>query len=79
MGIEGINERTGKWLLGLLDGSPSDPGGETEKDGIHAGDSEPRVRGWALMDFCSEPEDTVVPLLVECNFRGRKAGEEGWV
>ena len=36
-----------------------------------------RIRGWAFLDFYAEPDD-VVPLLVECNFRGRKPGEEGW-
>jgi 1-phosphatidylinositol phosphodiesterase len=40
---------------------------------------EPRIRGWAFMDFYEDPVDAgVVPLLVECNFRGRKIGEEGW-
>jgi 1-phosphatidylinositol phosphodiesterase len=41
---------------------------------------EPRIRGWAYMDFYEDPvESGVVPLLVECNFRGRKLGEEGWI
>jgi 1-phosphatidylinositol phosphodiesterase len=39
---------------------------------------EPRVRGWALIDFYRDPEDALVPLLIELNFRGRKSGEEGW-
>ena len=40
---------------------------------------EPRIRGWAMLDFYSEPSGiNVVPLLVECNFLGRTAGEEGW-
>lgn len=40
---------------------------------------EPRLRGWALMDYFVEPEGgNLVPLLVECNYRGRKVGEEGW-
>jgi 1-phosphatidylinositol phosphodiesterase len=40
---------------------------------------EPRLRGWALMDYFTEPEGgNLVPLLVECNYRGRKVGEEGW-
>ena len=43
-----------------------------------------RVRGWTLMDFFTDPKDVdagagVVPLLVECNYRGRVDGEEGWV
>jgi 1-phosphatidylinositol phosphodiesterase len=41
---------------------------------------EPRIRGWAYMDFYEDPvESGVVPLLVECNFRGRKLGDEGWI
>lgn len=41
---------------------------------------EPRIRGWAFMDYYEEPtESGVIPLLVECNFRGRRNGEEGWV
>ena len=40
---------------------------------------EPRIRGWAMVDFYSEPSGVnVVPLLVECNFLGRTPGEEGW-
>lgn len=40
---------------------------------------EPRIRGWAMLDFYSEPSGIdVVPLLVECNFLGRTPGEEGW-
>ncbi|KAH9915793.1 PLC-like phosphodiesterase [Epithele typhae] len=37
-----------------------------------------RVRGWAFLDFYSDPDDSLVPLLVQCNFKGRKQGEEGW-
>ena len=41
---------------------------------------EPRLRGWTLLDFYSESEiGNIVALLVECNYRGRKEGEEGWV
>lgn len=40
---------------------------------------EPRIRGWAFMDFYEDPERALVPLLVECNFRGRLEGEEGWM
>jgi len=40
---------------------------------------EPRIRGWVFLDFYSEPSGIeVVPLLIECNFLGRKKGEEGW-
>ena len=66
-GVEGVNGRLGRWLLDRLG-----------RDG--GGDGDARVRGWALLDFYAEPEgaDGVVPLLVECNFRGRRRGEEGW-
>ncbi|KAG8796688.1 hypothetical protein FRC16_009530 [Serendipita sp. 398] len=40
---------------------------------------EPRLRGWVLMDFLLNPYELgVVPLLIECNWRGRVDGEEGW-
>jgi 1-phosphatidylinositol phosphodiesterase len=41
---------------------------------------EPRIRGWAFLDFYdSKPSGVdVVPLLIECNFLGRTPGEEGW-
>jgi 1-phosphatidylinositol phosphodiesterase len=33
------------------------------------------LRAWTLMDFYSQPTGSdVVPLLVECNFKGRKSG-----
>ncbi|KAJ3893919.1 PLC-like phosphodiesterase [Lentinula edodes] len=38
----------------------------------------PRLRGWVLVDFYNQPEHSLVDLLVECNFRGRRTGEEGW-
>ncbi|KAJ3815396.1 PLC-like phosphodiesterase [Lentinula aff. lateritia] len=40
--------------------------------------TEPRLRGWVLVDFYNQPEHSLVDLLVECNFRGRRPGEEGW-
>ncbi|THH29636.1 hypothetical protein EUX98_g4550 [Antrodiella citrinella] len=53
-GVEGVNSRVGTWLLSLLSAV-----------------DEPRVRGWAFMDFYQDPEDNaIVPLLVECNFKG---------
>ncbi|KAI0648324.1 PLC-like phosphodiesterase [Trametes meyenii] len=62
-GIEGVNARVGRWLLDQL----STPGDDV------------RIRGWAFMDYFAEPDyGAVVPLLVECNYRGRKKGEEGW-
>ncbi|RDX52749.1 PLC-like phosphodiesterase [Lentinus brumalis] len=81
LGIEGVNGRLGKWLLDQLSGYSQNRPGEAanaDGDGEKVNDSaDVRIRGWAFMDFFSEPGD-VVPLLVECNFRGRKSGEEGW-
>lgn len=63
LAVTGVNERVGIWLLHNF----GDKG------------QEPRIRGWTFMDFYEDPiESAVVPLLVECNFRGRKIGEEGW-
>ncbi|KAL4065297.1 PLC-like phosphodiesterase [Scleroderma citrinum] len=68
VGFEGVNSRVGRWLLERLIG----PSQEERK-----GDVGPRIRGWALMDFFEVPEG-LVPLFIECNFRGRRVGEEGW-
>lgn len=84
LGVEGVNSRFGRWLLGILGGdAPIDLGakevviGENDEKPPRA--MEPRIRGWILMDYFDEPvHNGVVPLLVECNFRGRKSGEEGW-
>ncbi|PSR71198.1 hypothetical protein EW026_g5122 [Hermanssonia centrifuga] len=67
-GVDGVNARVGRWLMEMLSGDNKDS---------NAG-KQPRIRGWALMDFYEDPESAVVPLLVECNFRGRVKGEEGW-
>jgi 1-phosphatidylinositol phosphodiesterase len=41
---------------------------------------EVRLRGWVLMDFIRDPPElSLIPLLVECNWRGRVEGEEGWL
>lgn len=67
IGFEGVNARVGKWLLDRFD--------EREDSDV---DGKSRISGWALMDFYEDPiGQSVVPLLVECNFRGRKC-EEGW-
>ncbi|KAF8528239.1 PLC-like phosphodiesterase [Hysterangium stoloniferum] len=78
LGIEGVNSRIGKWILSLFSG-------ETEMKEFkeyHALPDpvvEPRLRGWCLMDFISHTNDVgLLGLLVECNYRGRAAGEEGW-
>jgi 1-phosphatidylinositol phosphodiesterase len=40
---------------------------------------QPRLRGWVLIDFIRDPYNMgIIPLLVECNWRGRVQGEEGW-
>ncbi|EGN96244.1 hypothetical protein SERLA73DRAFT_76223 [Serpula lacrymans var. lacrymans S7.3] len=71
-GFEGVNGRVGKWLLDTLGESV---GGLTEK----GSDSQPRIRGWTFMDFYEDPIVAgVMPLLIECNFRGRRSGQEGW-
>ncbi|KAF8968324.1 PLC-like phosphodiesterase [Flammula alnicola] len=80
LGVEGVNSKFGAWLLDKLGGSTS-VSSPTTKDGKQeqAAAEEPRIRGWNFLDYYSEPEGgDLVPLLVECNFRGRKIGEEGW-
>ncbi|KAF7790998.1 hypothetical protein EIP86_001957 [Pleurotus ostreatoroseus] len=71
LGVEGVNARVGRWLVDQLSGSDAQG---SKKQGRRPR----RIRGWALMDFYEDPEKAVVPLLVECNFRGRVRGEEGW-
>jgi 1-phosphatidylinositol phosphodiesterase len=68
LGVEGVNARVGRWLMNMLAGESQDV--QSRK--------EPRIRGWALMDFYEDPERALIPLLVECNFRGRVKDEEGW-
>lgn len=68
LGFEGVNSKVVQWLLGLL----------TPPAGSSAPIAEPRLRGWVMLDFYSDPDSSLVPLLIECNFRGRKKGEEGW-
>jgi 1-phosphatidylinositol phosphodiesterase len=58
LGVYGINTLLGKWLLERM--------GESTVSNLG---------GWTLMDYCDEPGETqVVPLLVECNFLGRRDG-----
>ncbi|CAA7267006.1 unnamed protein product [Cyclocybe aegerita] len=83
LGIEGVNSRLGKWLLDQLGGETQSGTAMTdvEKGKVAAlsEQKEPRIRGWTFLDYYSEPEGgEIIPLLVECNFRGRKEGEEGW-
>ncbi|KAF9553828.1 PLC-like phosphodiesterase [Agrocybe pediades] len=88
LGIEGVNSRLGAWLLDQLGGSQQSAvqiarsdGCEDEKlrENKEAVAEEPRIRGWTFLDYYAEPEGgDIVPLLVECNYRGRKSGQEGW-
>lgn len=80
LGVEGVNGRLGTWLLDQLSRDDTNTVGQdvakTDRP-EKATSANVRIRGWAMLDFYSEPE-SVVPLLVECNFRGRISGEEGW-
>ncbi|KAF9009474.1 PLC-like phosphodiesterase [Cyathus striatus] len=80
LGVEGVNSRVAKWLLDLLCGDNNIVTSSNRDLGEKFDEKEePRVRGWALMDYFNHPENGgLVPLLVECNFRGRRPGEEGW-
>lgn len=77
LGVEGVNSRFAQLLLGLLGQGGTDTMSNALNEKAAATD-EPRIRGWALMDFFAEPEAALVPLLIECNYRGRRSGEEGW-
>ena len=90
LGVEGVNTKLGTWLLDKLAGPPVPDadteqgeallGGAEKRSSQTVSEEEPRIRGWTFLDYYSEPEvgKNIVPLLVECNFRGRKEGEEGW-
>ncbi|KAI9056956.1 PLC-like phosphodiesterase [Trametes sanguinea] len=86
LGIEGVNGRVGEWLLHQLSGDGGEASSEKRnkqwrRRHYHerGADEDVRIRGWAFMDYYAEPNyAAVVPLLVECNYRGRKKGEEGW-
>jgi 1-phosphatidylinositol phosphodiesterase len=72
LGIEGVNKRVGRWLLETLGNGFDD--NDSEKQ---TAEREPRLRGWVLMDFYADPENAIVPLLVECNFKGTTGGGVG--
>jgi hypothetical protein len=82
LGVEGVNARLTRWALGQL--AMEDEAAIASC--VQCKDWElfqrifrqPRVRGWVLLDFFKEPKDSLVPLLIELNFRGRAGGEEGW-
>ncbi|PFH52481.1 hypothetical protein AMATHDRAFT_74266 [Amanita thiersii Skay4041] len=74
LGIEGVNSRVGKWLLGQLSIGGAASGAKTDhsenqSEELKAPDDHPDIRGWMFLDFYSQPEDGIlVPLLIECNF-----------
>jgi 1-phosphatidylinositol phosphodiesterase len=70
-GVEGVNERFGKWLVDVL-GSEVDK----DRDEVPVKGEEKRLQGWAMMDYYGS-EESVVPLLVEGNFRGNNMFAEG--
>ena len=88
LGVEGVNSKLGTWLLDMLAGAEPDTaeqgeealgGEERSSSSSQTVSEEPRLRGWTFLDYYSESEvGNIVPLLVECNYRGRKDGEEGW-
>lgn len=93
LGFEGVNDLVGKWLLAQLNSDKAIRQRESadrecqrytlmEADNAKLAsytDPGPRIRGWVLMDYYEDPIGAgVVPLFVECNFRGRRRGEEGW-
>lgn len=81
LGFEGVNDRVGKWLLDQLSSNNANRRRDPLDDNPRrcplskVDDAGPRIRGWVLMDYYEDPIDaSVVPLFVECNFRGRR----GW-
>ena len=79
LGVEGVNGRLGTWLIDMLCGGSAGNKGDTRASQAGEKSSKVRIRGWALLDFYRDPEDNaIIPLLVECNYRGRRSGEEGW-
>ncbi|KAH0584472.1 hypothetical protein H2248_010008 [Termitomyces sp. 'cryptogamus'] len=77
LGIEGINSRFVQWLLNnLVENSEIHAPGSVLNEKHVSGSR--RIRGWVLLDFYDEPGSALTPLLVECNYRGRRKGEEGW-
>ena len=90
LGVVGVNERVGTWLTDRLMGkqgvtsiqrrlSEETSSNDNESGHDGGGRESARLRGWAFIDFYEDPtESSLVPLLVEGNFKGRKWGEEGW-
>ena len=88
LGVEGVNSKLGAWLLEKLGGPPVPDADAEQGEALLDAEKrlppstvseEPRIRGWTFLDYYSDSEvGNIVPLLVECNYRGRKEGEEGW-
>jgi len=80
LGVEGVNSRIGRWLLGQLGGEAplQDLLGQEDWDVVdleagHASANsaaveEIRLRGWVFMDFCDEPESQYISQLPESPF-----------
>ncbi|KAG9102978.1 hypothetical protein FRC06_000627, partial [Ceratobasidium sp. 370] len=84
LGVEGMNSRVGRWLLGQLTSRGSSADKEKDSWSIQSDMSDTRllddqvedepkrpVRGWVFVDYFAEPDGALVPLLVENNFIGR--------
>ncbi|KAI0059056.1 PLC-like phosphodiesterase [Artomyces pyxidatus] len=71
-GVEGVNSRVARFLLDSIahavDNRAHNMHDKSPSGTITSG---PQIRGWTFMDFFDEPVGNgLVPLLVECNFRG---------
>lgn len=76
LGVEGVNSRIGRWLLGQLGGEAplQDLLGQEDWDvvDVEAGQAaansmvveEIRLRGWVLTDFCNIPEGQYIAQLL---------------
>jgi 1-phosphatidylinositol phosphodiesterase len=84
MGVEGMNARVTKWLINRLTSTRTRDSDSISEQGRWStsdesakllesqeyDNPEPRlpVRGWVFMDYFSDPDGALVPLLVENNF-----------
>lgn len=76
VGIEGMNTRFARFLLDhLAEGQTCTNAAPHDKaHGFEGGDGSPDITlsGWVLMDFYTQPNVDLAPLLVECNHRQRR-------
>jgi 1-phosphatidylinositol phosphodiesterase len=77
MGVEGVNARLTRWCLRQLATDGEDEAYVDSEEWVET-PRQPRLRGWVLLDFYDDPKKFLVPLMIEFNFKGRIAGEEGW-